>query len=276
MRTHRILWLLSLVVVLALVAAQCSVTLSGEEAPTGTEAETAEEAAFPAQEAFPVEEAPVEAAAAEAVFVSGSAEEFTEEEADLEMIDVASSEQELTLTEAGEIDVVDSEAIGLAAESGPVTQQLPDTEDMRVLFEEMTFVQVVSEEYARIEAACAGVGLNNIKPMPDGPMILIPNAGDLVVNGANVAIRLDPDGEMAFIPRVQGQRIKLPINVGERAAGEEVTSLTLDEAMQLLAADNLVWTAKGHGLDGTGHGLPGHIAECDPRYEEDAPWLADE
>lgn len=81
-----------------------------------------------------------------------------------------------------------------------------------------------------------------------------------------MAIELNPDGEITFIPRVQGQRIQLPVDVGDKVTGEEVTSLTLDEAMQLMAAEKLIWTAKSHGLDGTGHGLPGHIAECGPRY----------
>jgi hypothetical protein len=268
MRTHRLLWLLSLLVVLALVAAQCSVTLSEEEPPASTEAESTEGAVFPAQEEVFVEEELAEAASDEAVFASVPSNEFAEEEADLEVVGVTSREDELADTKAGEFEVVESEAIGLALEEGAGTEQLAHTEDMRVLFEEMTFVQVMSEEYARIEAACAGVGLNNINPSPDGPMILIPNAGDLAVNGANVAIQLDPDGDMTFIPRVQGQRINLPMEVGDKATGDEVTSLTLDEAMQLMAAGKLEWTAKGHGLDGTGHGLPGHIADCDPRYED--------
>lgn len=149
-----------------------------------------------------------------------------------------------------------------------VVEPLPYTLDMKVLFEEMTFVQVLSEEYARIEAVCAGNGLNNISPSPDGPKVLIPNAGDLSIDGANVAIRLNPSGEITFIPRVQGQRIRMPLDVVGKVEGEEVVSLTLNEAMRLLVAEKLYWTAKGHGLYGTGHGLPGHIAECDPQYFE--------
>jgi hypothetical protein len=142
----------------------------------------------------------------------------------------------------------------------------PCTADMRVLFEEMTLVQVLSEEYARIESVCAGVGLTNIRPLPDGPMVLIPNAGDLAVNGSNVAIKLDPNGELTFIPRTQGQWIRVPVDIGDKVAGQEVPSLTFDEAMRLMAANHLVWTAKDQGPYGNGHGLPGHIAACDPRY----------
>jgi hypothetical protein len=157
---------------------------------------------------------------------------------------------------------VETEDVSISTE----VSQMAYPPDMKVLFEEMTFVQVLSEEYARIEAVCAGVGLNNIKPLPDGPRILIPNAGDLSVDGSNVAIKLEPDGEISFIPRVQGQRIRVPIDVADKLAGQEVDRLSLAEAMQLIAADKLYWTAKGHGPYGTGHGLPGHIAECDSRY----------
>ena len=161
---------------------------------------------------------------------------------------------------------------GSKAEATPETtteiQPPSDTSDVDVLLEEMTFVQVLSEEYARIEAVCAGTGLNNIKPLADTPKILIPNAGDLDVNGTTVAIRLDPGGEKTFIPRVSGQRVKLPLDVGNQEIGDEVTSLTFEEGLHLMAAGNLIWTAKGRGLDGTGHGLPGHIAECDPRYAD--------
>jgi hypothetical protein len=148
----------------------------------------------------------------------------------------------------------------------PETPAIPDTEDIRVLFEEMTFVQVLAEKYAWIDSVCAGTGLKNIKPSPEGPMILIPNAGDLSVDGSNVAIKLNPDGEITFIPRVQGQRIRVPVDVGDKLMGWEVESLTLDEAMHLMAVDKLVWTARWFGPYGNGHGLPGHIAECDPRY----------
>ena len=142
------------------------------------------------------------------------------------------------------------------------------TEAMRVLFEEMTLVQLLWEQYGYAKTACAGNGLNNIAPLADGPMILIPNAGDLSVDGSNVAIKLSPGGEITFIPRVQGQRIRVPMDVGDKQVGEEALSLTLDEARQLLAAGKLVWTAKHHGPYGNGHGLPGHIAECDPVYDE--------
>ena len=145
--------------------------------------------------------------------------------------------------------------------------QLPYTSDMEVLFEEMTFVQLLSEEYARIEAVCAGNGLNNIEPLSGEPMILIPNAGDLSVDGSNVAVKLEPEGKITFIPRVQGQRIRVPMDLGDRLTGWEVESLTLAEAMQLMAAEKLVWTAKWFGPYGNGHGLPGHIAECDPLYD---------
>jgi hypothetical protein len=48
----------------------------------------------------------------------------------------------------------------------------------------------------------------------------------------------------------------------------EVPSLTLAEAEKFMAAGRLVWTAKGQGPYGNGHGLPGHIASCDPLYDE--------
>jgi hypothetical protein len=147
-----------------------------------------------------------------------------------------------------------------------VSEPFLHTPDMKVLFEELTFVQLLSEEYARVETVCAGIGLNNIKPSPDGPMILIPNAGDLSAGGSNVMIKLSPNGEITFIPRVPGQRIRVPMDVGDKLTGWEVESLTLDEAMQLMAADKLVWTARWYGPYGNGHGLAGHIAECDPRY----------
>lgn len=149
------------------------------------------------------------------------------------------------------------------------TGQVPYTHHIKVLMEEMTLVQVVSESYARIEAVCAGVGLKNVKPSPNGPMVIIPNAGDLSVDGSNVAIRISETGEMTFIPRVPGQRIRLPMDLGDKLAGQEVTSLTFLEGMKLMAADKLYWTARDKGPYGNGHGLPGHIASCDPRYSGD-------
>ncbi|MDX1522888.1 MAG: hypothetical protein R3264_14770 [Anaerolineae bacterium] len=145
-------------------------------------------------------------------------------------------------------------------------QPQPATTDIEVLRQEMTFVRLLSEEYARIVSVCAGIGLDNIKPLADEPMILLPNAGDLSVEGSNVAIRLTPDGEITFIPRVPGQRIRLPMDLGDKLTGHEVESLTLAEGLQLIAADKMVWTARHHGPYGNGHGIAGHIAECDPRY----------
>ncbi|GAB4441677.1 MAG: hypothetical protein Fur0044_38170 [Anaerolineae bacterium] len=140
------------------------------------------------------------------------------------------------------------------------------SETMRVLMEEMTLVWLQSEEYAHIVAACAGNGLKNIQPLADGPMVLIPNAGDLAVEGSNVSIKLTPDGQITFIPRTIEQRIRVPMDVGDKVAGQEVLSLSLAEAEQLAAAGKLTWTASNQGQFGTGHGLPGHIAECDPQY----------
>ncbi|MBE7472150.1 MAG: hypothetical protein DPW09_35500 [Anaerolineae bacterium] len=143
------------------------------------------------------------------------------------------------------------------------------SETMRVLMEEMTLVWLQSEEYAHIVAACAGNGLKNIQPLADGPMVLIPNAGDLAVEGSNVSIKLTPDGQITFIPRTIEQRIRVPMDVGDKVAGQEVLSLSLAEAEQLAAAGKLTWTASNQGQFGTGHGLPGHIAECDPQYNEE-------
>ena len=133
---------------------------------------------------------------------------------------------------------------------------VPYTHDMKVLFEEMTLVQLLWEQTGYARTRCAGNGLNNIEPLSDGSMILIPNAGDLAVGGSNVSIELSSDGEITFIPRVQGHGIKMPMNVGDKHEGEEVSSLSLDEAMQLMAADKLVWTARDRDL-------PGHIGDCD-------------
>jgi hypothetical protein len=97
-------------------------------------------------------------------------------------------------------------------------------------------------------------------------MILNPNAGDLSVEGSNVSIKLTPEGEISFIPRVQGQKIRVPMAVGDKLKDQETLSLSLAEAMQLMAADKLIWTARDQGPYGNGHGLAGHIAECDPQY----------
>lgn len=149
------------------------------------------------------------------------------------------------------------------------TQSVYSSETMRVLMEEMTLVWLQSEEYAHIVAACAGNGLKNIQPLADGPMVLIPNAGDLAVEGSNVSIKLTPDGQITFIPRTIEQRIRVPIDVGDKVTGQEVLSLSLAEAEQLAAAGKLTWTASNQGQFGTGHGLPGHIAECDPQYNKE-------
>lgn len=161
-------------------------------------------------------------------------------------------------------DEADDVPIGLRA-FDPVAA----AEDMRVLFEETTFVQLLWEEDYYAATACAGVGLSNIQPSPEGPIVLIPNAGDLSLSGSNVSVRMDPDGTITFIPRVQGQMIRVPIAVGDKQAGEEVLSLSLDEGRQLMEAGLLVWTAKDQGPQGTGHGLNGHIANCDPRYDDE-------
>lgn len=147
------------------------------------------------------------------------------------------------------------------ADTGVASSEL-----MRVLREEMTLVWLQDETYAYITAACAGNGLNNIKPLPDGPMVLIPNAGDLAVDGSNVSIKLNPDGVVNFIPRTQGQKIRVPMDIGDKVAGQEVLSLTLTEAEQLAAAGKFIWTAGNQGPFGTGHGLAGHIAACDPQF----------
>jgi hypothetical protein len=156
--------------------------------------------------------------------------------------------------------------VGGLASAARVPDTIPYTDDMRVFFEEMTFVQLEADINGWAKTSCAGTGLNSITPLASGPKILIPNAGDLSVAGSNVAVQLNPDGEIIFIPRTPGQRIRVPMDLGEKKTGDEVLSLTLDEGMRLMVADMLVWTAKGFGINGTGHGLPGHIAACDPRY----------
>jgi hypothetical protein len=172
---------------------------------------------------------------------------------------------------------VEKEAVTSAAEVEPAPESAPQqtaaipapiTHDVKVLLEEMTLVQLLSEQTGFAETVCAGNGLNNIQPLPDGPMILIPNAGDLAAGDSNVSIKLGPDGEITFIPRVQGQKIRVPADVGDKVAGEEVLSLSLDEGLQLMASGELVWTVKDTGPYGNGHGLPGHIAACDPQYDE--------
>jgi hypothetical protein len=155
----------------------------------------------------------------------------------------------------------------------PPPNPIEAAEDLRVLREEMTLVQLISQtDPAYAVTACAGNGLNNIAPSADGPKVLIPNAGDLSVEGSNVAIRLDSDGTITFIPRADGQMIRMPMNLGDKVEGQEVLSLTMGEVEQLLAAGRVTWTAKDHGPYGNGHGLAGHIAACDPQYipfEED-------
>ena len=146
--------------------------------------------------------------------------------------------------------------------------RVPYTHDMKVLFEEMTLVQLLWEQTGYARTRCVGNGLNNVEPLTEGPMILIPNAGDLAAGGSNVSIKLSPDGKITFIPRVPGQRIRVPMDVGGKREGEEVLSLSLDEAMQLMSAGKLAWTAKDKGPYRNGHGLPGHIAICDPWYNE--------
>jgi hypothetical protein len=202
--------------------------------------------------------------------------------APLIQVEVSQVEPTAALTEAAAPgpSQVEKEAVTPAAEVEPVpegaTEQKeaampsPYTQDVKVLLEEMTLVQLLSEQAGFAETACAGNGLNNIKPLPDGPMILIPNAGDLAAGESNVAIKLSPNGEITFIPRVDGQKIHVPMDVGDKVAGEDVLSLTLDEGLQLMAAGELIWTAKDTGPYGNGHGLPGHIAGCDPQYDESA------
>ena len=203
----------------------------------------------------------------EQVVVRSADIEFEGEKIDQETTNVARTGPELPATNVREIDIEDVNDTVVMTEriEPPYT---PYTQDMKVLFEEMTLVWLLSEEYARIEAVCAGNGLANIKPSSNGPMVLIPNAGDLTIDGSNVAIKFESDGQITFIPRVQGQRIRVPMDLADKVTGHEVLSLTLDEAMQLLAADKLVWTAKWFGPYGNGHGLPGHVAACDPLYPE--------
>ena len=157
-------------------------------------------------------------------------------------------------------------AASVAHAEGLTSDQL--AHERQVLFEEMPLVQLLSEQDGYAKTVCAGSGLNHVKPSPDGSIILIPNAGDLAVDGSNVSIKLSPDGQITFVPRTQGQKIRVPVNVGGKVEGEEVLSLTLDETMQLMAGGHLVWTAKDQGPYGNGYGLPGHIAACDPSFDE--------
>jgi hypothetical protein len=195
-------------------------------------------------------------------------------------VEVVSVEPTVALTEVAEPSPseVEKEAVTSAAAVEPTPEMAPEqtvaaiptpmTHDVKVLLEEMTLVQLLSEQTGFAETVCAGNGLNNIQPLPDGPMILIPNAGDLAAGSSNLSIKLSPDGEITFIPRVQGQKIRVPADVGDKVEGEEVLSLSLDEGLQLMAAGELVWTVKDTGPYGNGHGLPGHIAACDPQYDE--------
>jgi len=153
-----------------------------------------------------------------------------------------------------------------AAASGNPPPPPPLTHNMYVLLYEMTLVQLVSEVDGYARTVCAGNGLANIQPSPFGPIILIPNAGDLSAGGSNVSIELMPNRQVYFIPRVEGQRIRVPMDVGDKRAGQEVLFLTFDEGMQLMAADQLIWTARDQGPYGDGRGLPGHIALCDPWF----------
>ena len=161
-----------------------------------------------------------------------------------------------------------------------------NTHDRQVLFEEIPLVQLLSEQDGYAKTVCAGSGLNNVRPSPDGSIILIPNAGDLAVAGSNVSIKLDPSGQITFVPRTQGQLIRVPVNVNDKpyiapttndsgksnkddvTPTKEVVSLTLNEGLQLMDHGHLVWTANNQGPYGNGFGLPGHIAACDPQFNE--------
>jgi hypothetical protein len=146
---------------------------------------------------------------------------------------------------------------------------VPTTPEMQTLMDELTLVWLHSEEYASIISSCAGVGLRNVTPFRGGPIVLIPNAGDLDVSGSTVSIKLYPDGQIEFIPRTVDQRIRVPVDVGDKVAEEEVLRLSFEEGMELMESGHLVWTASGTGPFGTGHGMPGHIGLCDPRYPGD-------
>ncbi|HXW00975.1 MAG TPA: hypothetical protein VEC93_21360 [Anaerolineae bacterium] len=51
---------------------------------------------------------------------------------------------------------------------------------------------------------------------------------------------------------MQGQRIRVPLDVGDKVKGQEVLNLTLAEVMQLMVADRLIWTAREQGPYGNG------------------------
>lgn len=174
-------------------------------------------------------------------------------------------ESEMTL-----LPVTGNEQVLAAPAANPALASfVPTTPAMQTLLDEMTLVWLHSEKYANIISSCAGVGLQNVSPYSGGPIILIPNAGDLDLDGSTVAIKLYPDGQVEFIPRTQGQLIRVPVDMGNKTAGEEVLRLSFEEGMELFESGHLVWTASDHGPYGNGHGLPGHIATCDPRYPGD-------
>src|SRR5688572_25305458 len=100
---------------------------------------------------------------------------------------------------------------------------------LQTLLEDMTLVWLQAERQEYAVTACAGNGLNSIQPVASGPIVLIPNAGDLSLAGSNVSIKLSPGGQFTFIPRTQGQLIRVPMNVGDKVTGQEVLSLTFDE-----------------------------------------------
>lgn len=167
-----------------------------------------------------------------------------------------------------------SQQVPAAPAANPVLANfVPTTPEMQTLMDEMTLVWLHSEEYANIISSCAGVGLRNVTPHFGGPMVVIPNAGDLDVSGSTVSLKLYPNGEVEFIPRTINQRIRVPVDVGDKVAGEEVLRLSFEEGMELMESGHLVWTASGKGPFGTGHGLPGHIGLCDPRYPGDEEYL---
>jgi hypothetical protein len=141
---------------------------------------------------------------------------------------------------------------------------------LNTLLNEMTLVWLQDEsDGGFIRTACLGNGLNNIQANAEGPVVIIPNAGDLSLAGSNVAIKLSPDGQITFIPRTQGQLVRVPEAIGDKFAGQEVVSLSFDEAKHFIANGQLVWTADNQGPFGNGHGLPGHIAACDPQFDEE-------
>jgi hypothetical protein len=162
----------------------------------------------------------------------------------------------------------------VAAQEGTNLQEqgtvAPTEGFLNTLLNEMTLVWLQDEsDEGFIRTACLGNGLNNIQALAEGPIVIIPNAGDLSLAGSNVAIKLSPDGQISFIPRTQGQLIRVPEAIGDKFAGQEVVSLSFDEAQHFIANGQLVWTAANQGPFGNGHGLPGHIAACDPQFDEE-------